>query len=340
MATRTWEKTRIMLEDGTSVEASCPVIISASRATDIPAFYAKWFLHRLQDGYTRWTNPFNARQIQYISFEKTRAVVFWSKNPRPLMEYLPDIDKRGMHYYFQFTLNHYEKDLEPDVPPLEERIQTFKELSKRIGKSRVIWRFDPLLLTDTLTVDELVRRVTHLADALAGYTEKLVISFADIATYRKVERNLERAGIHYKDFTNDEIDDIAGRLSELRRTHGLVIATCAEGVDLQKHEIEHNKCIDDQLLIRLFPTDAALMAFLGHGAGEPTPSGPARPQDLKDRGQRKECGCIISKDIGTYNTCPHHCTYCYANASRSVVDRNHARHMSQGGSSIDLVPVE
>lgn len=327
-----WDRKKLTI-DGTSVEAICPIVVSASRATDIPAYYAKWFCNRLKDGYAKWVNPFNAHQVQHISFAKTRVIVFWSKNPRPLMKYLPEIDALGINYYFQFTLNDYEKEgLEPKVPPLNERVETFKALSAKLGKKKIVWRYDPLILTDTLTVDDLVRKVRSVADRLAGHTEKLVFSFADISSYRKVQANLTREEIRYTEFTKDTMQQIAERLAPLRDTHNLKLATCAEGIDLETYGIQHNRCIDDQLMIDLFSDDPALMGFLGY---EPTFLDEGPLTHLKDKGQRKECGCIVSKDIGTYDTCPHLCTYCYANASLNAVKRNHGKH---DANEVNLIP--
>ena len=232
------------LPNGNEVNAIAPVIISASRATDIPAFFPLWFSNRLKAGYMRWTNPFNPRQVQYLSFQNTRVVVFWSKNPRPLLRYLPELDERGINYYFQFTLNDYEKEgLEPNVPPLLQRVESFKELAERVGKKRVIWRFDPLFLSDPVTIERLINRISFLADLLQGYTEKLVISFADIRQYRHVQHNLARQKMNYREFTVEQMTGFAERLTQLNREWGLKIATCAEEITLAG--IEHNRCIDD-----------------------------------------------------------------------------------------------
>ena len=144
MASKIWEKKAVTLPDGRVVTASCPIIVSASRATDIPAFFSKWFENRFRAGYMRWTNPFNANQVDYISFCDTRVFVFWSKNPRPLIPFLSEIDAKGINFYLQFTVNDYEREnLEPNVPPLSARIDTFRELVEKVGRKRVIWRFDP-----------------------------------------------------------------------------------------------------------------------------------------------------------------------------------------------------
>src|SRR5690242_15722596 len=142
-----WPTVTITTPEGPK-EAIAPLVISASRATDIPAFHAQWLLGRLEAGYCTWTNPFNGR-LQYVSFEKARAFVFWTKNARPIIEHLQAFDRKHLAYCFQFTLNDYDAEaLEPNVPPLEQRVRTFVELCRRIGRARVIWRFDPLILAD------------------------------------------------------------------------------------------------------------------------------------------------------------------------------------------------
>lgn len=327
MVFRGWEKTEITLVNGNRADAINPVIISASRATDIPAFFSKWFHNRLMAGYLRWTNPFNATQVQYVSFRNTRVIIFWSKNPKSLIRYLPEIDAKGINYYFQFTLNDYEKEgLEPNVPPLAQRVDTFKVLAKRLGKKRVIWRYDPLILTDTLTTDILLDRIAHVASLLHGYTERLVISFADIGNYKKVQNNLARERVRYREFTPELMTELAQGLSVLNQEWGLKIATCAEGIELNRFGIEHNRCIDDNLMIELFKDDKALMDFLGYESD--LFASPSQPY-LKDKGQRKECGCIVSKDIGMYDTCHHLCAYCYANTSQTTVKNNLKKHVSE-----------
>jgi DNA repair photolyase len=318
-----WRKTEIRRDDGQIVEGVAPVIISASRSTDIPAFFSTWMVNRLRQGYVRWLNPFN-RTPQYVSFHDTRVIVFWSKNPKPLIRYLPEIDAKGINYYFQFTLNDYHSEsLEPNVPPLQQRVDTFKALSERLGKNRVVWRYDPLILTESLTVEALLDRIDRVASMLRGCTEKLVISFADISVYKKVQNNLAREQVPYREFTPELMLELAEGLSERNRQWGLKVATCAEGIDLERFGIAHNRCIDDALLIELFRDDTALMEFLGY---EPDLFADSSRPYLKDKGQRKECGCIVSKDIGMYDTCHNLCTYCYANTSCKAVENNLRRH--------------
>jgi hypothetical protein len=300
-----------------------PVVVSASRSTDIPAFYADWMLSRLQLGYCTWINPFNRAEFN-VSFKNTRLIVFWSKNPMPMLERLAEIEALGFRqYYFQFTLNDYVAEgLEPNVPKVETRIDTFRRLADRIGKERVIWRFDPLLLTDKISIDVLLERIGTIGRQLKGYTNKLVFSFIDIVPYRKVQRNL--AGLGCREFTIEMKLKFAEGLVRLNEELGLDLATCAEDVDLSDYGITHNKCIDDELMLREFNADTKLMDFIG--AERDIFGRWTIRKSKKDKGQRKNCGCVSSKDIGMYNTCPHLCRYCYANTTDSAVLANCAQY--------------
>lgn len=190
------EDRTIILDNGEITKATFPIVVSASRSTDIPAFYADWFFDRLRKGYSAWTNPFNGKK-SYIVYEYTRFIVFWSKNPCPLLNHIDYLRNRGIGCYIQYTLNDYEEEgLERGVPPLENRIETFKLLVDKLGMGAVVWRFDPLILTDKIDMDKLLRKIEYIGDQLRGCTEKLVFSFADIFSYRKVKANLERNHIN------------------------------------------------------------------------------------------------------------------------------------------------
>lgn len=344
------ERTLIVTEQGQSVSAVAPVIVSASRSTDIPAFFAGWFMNRLARGYVVWHNPFN-RQPLYVSFRNTKVIVFWTKNPAPMIPYLSELDRRGIHYYFQVTLNDYEKEkFEPYLPPLAERIAGFRQLSALIGKERVIWRFDPVIFTQDLPPLALLNRIEFIGNELKGCTDKLVFSFLDVQAYRKVQQNLLREtrcfskeNIQQAEPSPSQIQAFVRGLAGLRdrwkdENRELALATCAEQTDLSAYRIEHNRCIDGELMERLFQADKELVYYLHTGrlpeadlSGEP----PFHPvKNLKDRGQRKACGCIISKDIGMYNTCRHLCVYCYANSGRKAVLTNLTRHSDEGESII------
>ena len=301
------EKTKLTLDDGNIVDAQTPLIVSASRATDIPAFYSTWFFNRLDKGYVRWRNPYNGKD-SYVSFDNTKFIVFWSKNPAQLLQFLPILKQKGIGCYVQYTLNdYYAEGLEPNVPPLHRRIETFKRLVDELGLGSVVWRFDPLILTDRISAEDLLHKISNIAGELYGYVEKLVFSFADISSYRKVGRNLSDAGINYHEWSEDEMIDFSRRLADMNL--GLELATCAEKIDLSEYGINHNRCIDPELIVRLSPELEPLIR-----------------NSKTDKGQRSLCGCITSKDIGAYNTCPHGCAYCYANTTPVSARQNYLMH--------------
>lgn len=339
-------KPTITFENGIIVPCQEPVVVSASRSTDIPAFYCDWFFRRLQVGYSVWTNPFNGVKM-YVSYAKTRFIVFWSKNPRPLLEHLDELKEKRIHCYIQYSLNDYEEEkLEKGVRPLDERIDTFKKLVDKLGFGSVVWRFDPLMLTPEIDIDKLLKKIENIGDQLKGYTEKLVFSFADISLYRKVKNNLEANSIVAFDWTEEQMVEFAKHLVELNKQKGwnYKLATCGEKGRFPG--IEPNHCIDDELMIKRAYEDKALMEFLKaeikpmpspglFGEIEPLPidaivlnnGSYATRGDNRDKGQREFCGCMKSKDIGQYNTCIHMCEYCYANTSKQVAATNYKCHL-------------
>lgn len=298
-------KEELLVINNKKIKAICPEIISASRATDIPAFYSEWFIENFKKGYIIWRNPFNGKEI-YVSFKNTRAIVFWSKNPKPIIDKLQYFDKLKINYYFLITLNDYKKEnLERNLPYLNDRIKTFIRLSKLIGKEKVLWRYDPILLGGNITVPEILKRIKIIGDKIHIWTEKLIISFIDILKYKKVQKNLKKSGNSLiRELNKQEMCEIAKGLYKMNKEWGINIATCSESVDLFEYDIKHNKCIDDELMKKIFNHDKVLMEFLNQ-------------KDLKDGGQRKDCGCIKSKDIGMYDSCIYNCVYCYANRNRS-----------------------
>lgn len=340
-----WIKIEKPIEGRGIVSMQAPVIVSASRSTDIPAFYADWFFRRLEKGYSAWTNPFNGVK-SYVSYEKTRFIVFWSKNPRPLLSYLHILKERNIKCYVQYTLNDYEEEKFEKVPSLANRIETFKLLIEHLGKGAVIWRFDPMILTDDISVDDLLRKVQCIGDQLKDYTEKLVFSYADISMYRKVKHNLKTNGILYHEWEIEQMDEFAYKLSAMNRERGwnYQLATCGEKIDISKYGIQHNRCIDGDLITRLAWDDKKLMEFMKVKIEDvPTPTlfgEPELPEGAiilphnhyfiskhkKDQGQRPFCECMASKDIGEYNTCPHLCEYCYANTNKATALENFQKH--------------
>ena len=209
-----------------------------------------------------------------------------------------------------------------------------------------MWRFDPMILTDDISVDDLLRKVQHIGDELKGYTEKLVFSYADIALYKKVKANLERNGIPYHEWTEEQMEEFAQRLSAMNKERGwnYTLAICGERIDISRYGIEHNRCIDGDLITRLAWKDKELMDFMNvkvEDVPQPTlfeeavlPEGAILlsggkyfvSAHKKDPGQRELCGCMAAKDVGEYNTCPHLCEYCYANASKDTAVANWKQH--------------
>jgi len=252
-----------------------PHIISASRREDIPAWKVDWFLDRIKEGKVEMCSSFAEYEI---SFEKVQLIVFWTKNPRPLMEHLKEIPFK---YYFHYTLNDY-PEYELNVPPLNDRIQTFIDLSKMIGKKKLIWRYDPVILNDQISVDDIIKRIKNIGDQIYQYTEKLVFSFVD--PYGKLKNQ-------FNSIDNDTQLKIVNELKKLNLSWNLELATCAENNEFEG--IEHNKCIDPELVRRICGNKRWI-------------------SDTKDKTQRKLCGCIQSADIGSFRECEHSCSYCYA----------------------------
>ncbi len=264
------------------------MIISASRRTDIPAFYAEWFMNRLREGYCLVPNPFNPRQVARISLmpESVDAIVFWSKNPAPMLDFLPTIEDMGYRFYFLFTLNDYPKALEPGVPPLAERISTFIELSTRLGPRRVIWRYDPIILSNRTDASYHREAFAGLCRQLAGYTKRVITSI--ITLYRKTLRNLaplEKQGYTFdKDpRRNPETEALLSYMAASAAGHGMEIFACAEKRDYTHLGIKPSSCIDAALIRELWGIPAS---------------------SKKDPGQREHCGCALSRDIGMTDTCP------------------------------------
>lgn len=272
------------------------MIISASRRTDIPAFFGDWLFERLEAGYCDVKNPFNGK-IRRISLQRedVDAIVFWSKNPRPLMARLDELDSYNIPYYFQYTLNDYPTPLEPSLPPIEERIETFRELSVRLGAQRVVWRYDPIVVSNITPTGFHLERFTHIAGQLGGYTDSVFISLLD--PYRAATRRLNalnEQGICVEvDWRDDAALEVLVRgLAHVSRGAGMRIFSCAENPRWQDWGTEKGQCVSSDRVNR----------FAG-----------LKLKYSKDRGQRASCGCTKSCDIGTTGTCGHGCVYCYAN---------------------------
>ncbi len=278
------------------------MIISASRRTDIPAYYSDWFYNRIKEGFVLVRNPMSFHRVSRVKLTPyvVDGIVFWTKNPVPMLERLDEI--KGYMYYFQFTVTPYGKDIEPGVPANDETVSAFKRLSERIGAERVIWRFDPILLNAKYTADYHTRAFEETARELHRHTKKVIISFID-TDYKNVKSNLN--ALQLTGFTLETQTVLASRLAGIARGYGLAIETCAEKTDLREYGIGRARCIDYRLFEKLLSCELEIK---------------------KDGNQRIECGCASSIDIGTYNTCLNGCRYCYANYSPASVAANRARH--------------
>ncbi|HHT73700.1 MAG TPA: DUF1848 domain-containing protein [Firmicutes bacterium] len=279
------------------------MIISASRRTDVPAFFGHWFIRRLEEGYVIVRNPMNhshVRQIE-LSPDLVDCIVFWTKNPEPFLRYLPQLDAMGYTYYFQFTLNPYPRAVEGGLPALFTRIDTFKRLARHVGPKRVVWRYDPIILGDKLTLQWHMEQFWALASELQGSTERCVFSFVDF--YRKTLRNTKH--LNLRPITEEEMHVLGRFIGEVGQERGMVVSTCCEELDLSSYGITKGSCIHKALVEEL----------TGKSCGAP-----------RDRNQRAGCGCAASVDIGAYNTCLHQCAYCYANASAKAVQDNVVKH--------------
>lgn len=278
------------------------MIISASRRTDIPTYYSDWFFNRIKDGFVYVRNPMNIHQVSQVSLlpDVVDGIVFWTKNPIPMMERLDELNEYT--YYFQFTLNSYGKDVEPNIPSKNEIIiPTFQKLSRMIGKEKVIWRYDPIFFSEKYTVQYHLKYFRQLTEMLADYTEKCTVSFLDL--YKNTQRNINPIGAVVPSLIQQK--ELLQQFSEIAQENGIYIDTCSEDAELSRYGIKCAHCIDKQRFERL---------------------GNYTLEVEKDKNQRLECGCVESIDIGVYNTCKNGCLYCYANFSQKSVLSNFEQH--------------
>ncbi|MCG6881089.1 MAG: DUF1848 domain-containing protein [Deltaproteobacteria bacterium] len=281
------------------------MIISASRRTDIPAFYAKWFVNRLREGYCTVPNPFNPKQISRISLrpEDVDVIVFWTRYPDPLVPFLNELDDRGYRYYFLYTLMHNPRALDPKSPSHKRSLYTFRRLSNRIGNEKIIWRYDPMVFTPITDPNFHMTTYERIAEQLKGYTNRSIISIVDIyGKARKRLKLLEMKGIPIMQPTEENLSELMKSIAVSAKINGMKIQSCAEEPRLALYGIPPGKCIDDKLIRHVFGIEITFQ---------------------KDPSQRSLCGCVASRDIGMYDTCLFGCVYCYA-ATR--FDRARERH--------------
>lgn len=285
-------------------------IISASRRTDIPAFYADWFINRIRAGYCLVSNPYNANQTSRVSLlpDDVDAIVFWTRNPRPLFPFLRELDSLGYHYFFHFTMLDNPRLLDPKSPSLGSAVTAFRELSRRLGPDRVIWRYDPIILSNVTDTQFHIDAFRKIAGRLEGYTTRVVVSL--LTLYRHVAqrlRKLEKSGLQLMkgEVLEEQSRILLRSIADTAKINGMQALSCSMESTLGRFGIRPGKCIDDEYLQDTFGVQVS---------------------SQKDPGQRPECRCVKSQDIGAYDTCVFGCTYCYAVRSFALARRNHASH--------------
>ncbi len=287
------------------------MIISASRRTDIPAFYAQWFINRVRAGHCTVPNPFNRKQVFHIFLrpEDVGIIVFWTRNPQPLIPYLKELDQLGYRYYFQYTVMNNPRPIDAMTPSLSSSLKIFKKLSALIGPERVIWRYDPIVISNITDIEFHTDTYKHIAETLRNYPQRSVISLLDI--YPKLKKRLKALkdnGVEIVDYNkkfDKRYDELLYALAGAAEQNKMEIVSCAEDPSLTKYNIHPGKCIDDNYIERVFGINVT---------------------HKKDPFQREACGCVASRDIGVYDTCLSGCQYCYATTSFEKAEalyRNH-----------------
>jgi len=263
------------------------MIISASRRTDIPAFYSEWFFNRIKEGFVLVPNPFNLSMISRIQLnpDVVDCIVFWTKNPAPMINKLEKLN--DYKYYFQYTLNPYGKDIENNLTDVPKRIEIFKKLADKIGREKVVWRYDPILINDKYNVNFHKETFAYIAHELRDHTERCMLGFID--HYKHISTELHSHNIQR--LKMEDIREMAVSFKENIQNYPIHLDTCTVKVDLSDLGIPSGMCVDKKLIEKIvgYPISAK-----------------------KDSNQRAVCQCIESIDIGTYETCLHGCIYCYA----------------------------
>lgn len=275
------------------------MIISASRRTDISAWYPEWFMNRLRAGEVLVPNPYNRKKVNRIVLtpDTVDCIVFWSKNPEPMRPFLREIDEMGYRYYFQMTITDYDQELEPEAPGTADAMATFLLMSEELGKERMDWRFDPIILTEKYSKAYHLEKFEMMCEWLHKATTRCIVSFVD--AYR---------GSPYRELEQEEIEGLAEGLGKIAGRYQLPLYSCAEKLDLKRYGILHGACIDKEKIHEI----------IGY-----------KLDVKKDSGQRKECRCADSIDIGVYDTCIGGCRYCYAVHSAESAKKKYQQHDPQ-----------
>lgn len=275
------------------------MILNTGSRTDIPAYYSDWFYHRIQAGYVLVRNPYYPSQITkyLLDPEVIDMIVFCTKNPLPMLDRITCLSAFDTFWFV--TITPYGREIEPYVPPVEQVIHSFHQLSAQIGTNRVSWRYDPIFITDEYSIAWHIEQFRQMAKALAGYTSQCVVSFIDL--YEKTMRNFQ----NIRSVTKQEQEKLIAAFSEIAKEHNLQIHLCCEDVGLIRENVDADGCMSKSVL------EKALGCKL---------------QVPKRKNARQECSCLLGADIGAYNTCGHGCLYCYANYDRETVLKNQKLH--------------
>ena len=274
------------------------MIIDTGNRTDIPAFYSKWFMNRIREGFVMVRNPYNPDQVTRYRLdpEVVDGLVFCSKNPEPMVKYLDELDKFRMFWYV--TITPYGKSIEPNVPDKHRVIEAFQRISEHVGKHAMSWRYDPIFISETYSVEYHIDAFERMAAELEGYTEQAVISFIDL--FEKTKKNFPEA----REVAREDRLTLGKAFAETGRRHGITVRSCLEGTELAQFGIDVSGCMSQEVI--------------EHALGEKL--------DVPNSRHIRECNCFMGNDIGAYNSCAHFCKYCYANYDRKAVRENMKRH--------------
>ena len=271
------------------------MILNTGLRTDIPGFFSEWFYNRIEDGFVYVRNPYAKNQIYSYRLdpELIDCIIFCTKNPKPMFENLEKIDK--FNQYWHITITPYEKEIEPNVPPINDVLESFKYLSKKLGKENVTLRYDPIFINEKYTLEKHIESFEYIINSLSGYTTEAIISFIDL--YEKTKRNFPKA----IEVTKDERLKLGKEFAQIGKKNNITIKTCVEGSELDKFGIDSSGCMTKEVIERAINKNLNVP---------------------KQKARNGECYCLLNNDIGEYNTCDHGCLYCYANSNKRLVKRN------------------
>ncbi|MDZ7290903.1 MAG: DUF1848 domain-containing protein [candidate division KSB1 bacterium] len=299
-----------------------PRVISASRRSDLPAYYADWFMQQVERGYAIYPNPVSFKPVRIsLRPEEVICIVFWTRNPHPLEKYLDRLDELYQQaFYFLFTINGMPRNLETNNPPLEFAIAAFLRLAERYP-GRVFWRYDPIVLSDLTPPDYHMERFAQLAERLRHATPRCYFSFVN--WYAKVRRNFAKAsqqhGVKFRDADLAERLEIVRRLVPVATANGMRLYSCCQHALCQIDGVMPAHCVDLEIIRKIAPD---------------------RYRRLREAPTREDCGCYESRDIGWYDSCPHGCIYCYANLNREKAKAFYHRYLQNRALPLDMVDAD